>query len=164
MIADLAAVVWKKIPFRLRRTIVRATQASFTVSAAVIITGPDGKVLLLDHIIRPNSGWGLPGGFLEHGEQPEAGIKREIDEETGLQLFDLKMIRVRTFGSHIEMIFRARTSGEPNIDAREIKGFGWFGYGELPAEMNPAQMHLIETVLEEEDQKNGKFEKKVGSD
>lgn len=151
MITDWAAFVWKKIPFGLRRTIVRATQASFTVSAAAIITNSDKEVLLLDHVIRPNSGWGLPGGFLEQGEQPEAGIRREITEETGLELFDLKLLRVRTVGSHIEILFTASTKGEPRIDRNEIKGFGWFRHGQLPAKMNQAQMYLIETVLEKLD-------------
>lgn len=154
MIADWAGFVWKKLPFRLRRTIVRTTQATFTVSAAVIVTNQSGEGLLLDHLIRPNSGWGLPGGFLEHGEQPEAGIRREIKEETGLELFDLKMFRVRTVGSHVEILFTATTNGEPIIDTSEIKGFGWFRHDELPADMNQAQMYLIESVLEAEFEKN----------
>ncbi|NOT46693.1 MAG: NUDIX hydrolase, partial [Acidobacteria bacterium] len=102
---------------------------------------------LLDHVIRPNSGWGLPGGFLEHGEQPEEGIKRELREEIDLELFDLKILRVRTVGSHVEILFTASASGEPKISSNEIKSFGWFRHGELPAEMNQSQMYIIETAM-----------------
>lgn len=154
MIPNWAAVVWKKMPWWLRRTIVRATQASFTVSTAAIITNEKGEVLLLDHVIRPSSGWGLPGGFLDHGERPEQGIRRELSEETGLELFDLKMFRVRTLGSHVEILFRASANGVLDISSDEIKGFGWFRSGELPANMNQGQMYLIETVLEAEFEKN----------
>lgn len=146
------------MPWFVRRTIVRATQAGFTVSAAVIVTNEAGLVLLLDHTIRPNSGWGLPGGFLEHGEQPDEGIRREIKEETGLDLFDLKMFRVRTAGSHIEMMFRARTAGTPTINTYEIKDLGWFSRDDMPEKLNSGQKALIRTVLDAE------FEKKGGSD
>ncbi len=142
----------------MRRTIARVMEPSFTVSAAAIITNREGKVLLLDHVIRPKSGWGLPGGFLEHGEQPEEGIRREIMEETRLELSDLEMFRVRTLGSHIEILFRASADGTPQLDGREIKRFGWFHARELPEKMNDAQKDLIESVLEAE------FEKKVGAD
>ena len=142
----------------MRRTIVRVIEPSFTVSAAAIITNREGRVLLLDHVIRPNSGWGLPGGFLEHGEQPEEGIRREIMEETRLELSDLKMFRVRTLGSHLEILFRASADGTPQLDGQEIKGFGWFHARELPEKMNDAQKDLIESLLEAE------FEKKVGAD
>ena len=158
MITDLAAVVWKKIPFRLRSGIIRVTQARFTVSAAVVIVNEDDKVLILEHRIRPNSGWGLPGGFLEHGEQPDEGIRREIREETGLELWDLKMLRVRTVRKHLEILYRARTSGSPEIKSREIKGFDWFAVGELPPSMNRAQTTFIEQVL------IGEFEKTEAGD
>lgn len=158
MIADLAGVVWKKLPFGLRSRIIRATQARFTVSAAVVIVNEGDKVLLLEHRIRPASGWGLPGGFLEHGEQPDEGIRREIREETGLELLDLKMLRVRTVGTHLEILFRARANGSPEVKSREIKSLDWFAAGELPRSMNNAQRTFIEQVL------SGEFEKSEAGD
>ena len=155
MITELAGVVWKKLPYIVRSRIVRVTQDKFTVSAAALITNDAGKVLLLDHHIRPSSGWGLPGGFLEHGEQPEEGIRREIREETGLELAHLKLLRTRIVRTHLEILFRAAASGEPEIKSREIRGFGWFGRDELPELLNPAQKHLIQNVLRSEVEKTG---------
>ena len=71
MITKLAGVVWKKLPPKIRRSVIRLTQSQFTVSTAAIVTKGSGKVLLLDHHIRPKNGWGLPGGFVAPGEQPE---------------------------------------------------------------------------------------------
>ena len=56
------------------------------VTAAVIER--DGRVL----IARRKSGdrfggvWEFPGGKLEPGETPEAGLRREIDEELGMSI------------------------------------------------------------------------------
>ncbi len=44
----------------------------------------DGKVLLVKEVLRERSRWNLPGGGLEPGETIEAGLIRELREETGL--------------------------------------------------------------------------------
>ena len=46
----------------------------------------DGKVLLVKEVLRERSRWNLPGGGLEPGETIEAGLIRELREETGLRL------------------------------------------------------------------------------
>jgi ADP-ribose pyrophosphatase YjhB (NUDIX family) len=158
MITHWAEVVWKKLPYQIRSLIVRATQPKFTASAAVIIVNGKGEVLLLDHRIRPGSGWGLPGGFLEHGEQPDKGIRREIYEETGLDLRDLRLLLVRSVRKHIEILFSAASDGRPQINSNEIKGFNWFAAEHLPEQMNQGQKAFILKVL------SGEFEKPSGAD
>ena len=47
----------------------------------------DGRVLLAKRAIEPRLGyWDLPGGFLEEGEEPLDGLRREFREETGLEV------------------------------------------------------------------------------
>ncbi|MGB7209111.1 MAG: NUDIX domain-containing protein [Pyrinomonadaceae bacterium] len=147
MIANWAGIVWKKLPWSFRSKIIRITQAKFTVSAAAVITNGQGEVLLLNHVLRPKSGWGLPGGFIEHGEQPDDGIRREIREETGIEMNNLRMLRVRTLGTHVEILFTAETVETPEVKSREIKDLGWFGSDRMPEKMNAAQKVLIEQVL-----------------
>jgi 8-oxo-dGTP diphosphatase len=147
MIRKAIGDVWKILPWRVRAKIVRLTQPKFTVSAAAVIINMEREVLLLDHVLRPLSGWGLPGGFLKKGEQPDEGIRREIREEIGLELDSLAMYRVRTVGSHIEMIFTARPSGEPKVNSREILGLGWFTTASMPANLSIAQRNIIDKVL-----------------
>jgi 8-oxo-dGTP diphosphatase len=53
-------------------------------AAAALFTNRAGQVLL----VKPNyrDHWSLPGGILEHGEPPHAGCRREVTEETGVDI------------------------------------------------------------------------------
>src|ERR1043166_9655771 len=112
MLLDLVSKTWKVLPKPLRTFIARRVETKFTVSVTGIVTNDRGEVLLLDHLLRPKSGWGPPGGFLERGEQPETALKREIKEETTLELKDIRLVRARTFKRHVEIVFTARAVGE----------------------------------------------------
>jgi len=47
----------------------------------------EGKVVLVRRRFEPLAGrWSLPGGMLEVGETLEAGVSREMTEETGLEI------------------------------------------------------------------------------
>lgn len=147
MIRKAIGDAWKIIGYRMRARIVRATQSTFTVSAAAVILNQGGEVLILNHVLRPASGWGLPGGFLNTGEQPDEGIRREIREETGIELDNLRMFRVRTLNRHIEILFTATTSGKPEVLSREILGLGWFTSETLPPHMSSDHGLIAKKVL-----------------
>jgi 8-oxo-dGTP diphosphatase len=61
-----------------------ATLATMFGAAAALFTNPAGRILL----VKPNyrDHWALPGGLLEQGEPPQAGCRREVAEELGLQI------------------------------------------------------------------------------
>jgi len=147
MVIGILAKVWKLIPRKARISLTRVTQTKFTVSAAGIITNEAGQVLLLNHILRPLSGWGLPGGFLEPFEQPEAAFRREIIEETGLEVRDVSIYRVRTIRRHIEIIFLAKGVGTAEVRSREITELNWFSIDQMPGEMSLDQQFLIRRAL-----------------
>jgi 8-oxo-dGTP diphosphatase len=127
--------------------IIRATQKKFTVSAAAVITNAEGKVLLLNHVLRPFSGWGLPGGFMSVGEQPEETIRRELREETGIELEDLRMFRIRTLERHVEILFSAVAVGEASVLSREILDLGWFDVEAMPEHLPGSQKNVIKQLL-----------------
>lgn len=139
--------IWKRLPRKARTRLTRIAQPRFTVSAAGIITDARGRVLLLNHVLRPTSGWGVPGGFMKYHEQPEEAFRREIKEETGLDLENVAVYRCRTFGRHIEIIFTAAGLGEARVSSREITELGWFELDEMPAEMSVDQHFLIRKAL-----------------
>lgn len=146
----IAGTIFKRLPPQVRLRVVRATQSKFTASAAVVVVNDDREVLLLNHVLRPFGTWGLPGGFIDRGEQPEEALRREIREEVGIELDGLRLVRVRTVGRHIEMIFSANFTGEARVLSREISELGWFGREEVRERTKGSQLAIIEKVLNSE--------------
>ena len=135
------------MPRNLRAFLTRRVQSTFTSSAAAIVTNKNGEVLLLNHLLRQYSGWGIPGGFLEKGEQADVAVRREIKEECGLELTDVELYRVRTIRRHIEVIFLAKADGEPQVLSREITEARWFAVEDIPKELNLQQHFMIRRAL-----------------
>lgn len=150
MIKKIVGKVWRKIPAVVRLKLIRATQKKFTVSVGAVVTNEQNQILLLDHVFRPASGWGIPGGFIEYDEQIDEAIKRELLEETGLGLKNVEIYRTRTRGRHIEFLVRARADGEAEVKSIEIKRLGWFSVNDLPPEMSRTQKEIIREVLSNE--------------
>lgn len=95
------------------------------------------KVLLSRRAREPHAGlWDLPGGFLESGEHPEAGVVREIREETGLDAKVERLVGV-AMGKYgeldtLNMVYELDAAGDavPADDSLELR---WFSLSALPA-------------------------------
>lgn len=151
MLNDLLGAIWRRAPKTLKRWTVRFSHPRFAVTAGAIITDARGRVLLLKHRFRPGSGWGMPGGFMEAGEQPEEALRRELREEVGLELEKLKIFTVRSFKrpGQVEIVFTAQASGVPDHLNFEIQKAAWFSLGELPRELPEDQVELIKLALKD---------------
>jgi 8-oxo-dGTP diphosphatase len=149
MLKDVMGAIWRRTPRKLKTWVVRFTEPRFTVTAGAIVSDDAGRVLLLRHRFRPGSGWGMPGGFIEYGEQPEAALRRELREEVGLEIQDVKVFTSRAFKKpkQIEIVFRCRALGEIERLSFEIKKAAWFYKHELPKELPPDQTQLIKLAL-----------------
>src|SRR5215510_5742291 len=138
MLNDFFARVWRSAPVSLRRWSMRLIHPRFTVTAGAIIIDEQGRVLLLNHRFRGGSGWGIPGGFLETGEQPADALRREMREEVGLELEDVEIVHARGFKQvrQIEILFRCRVNLNTSKDAQpqssEIRKAEWFHLNDLP--------------------------------
>lgn len=104
------------------KTRLRCPQCEFThwnnptpVLAAVIeCVDREGQVLLARNAAWPGRFFGLITGFMEAGETPEEGLRREIAEETSLQVDALNLLGVWDFQRKNQLIvaYHAQARGE----------------------------------------------------
>lgn len=150
----LLGKLWRKIPPRVRRLGVWLAEARFTVTVGAVVVNDKGRVLLLKHRFRYGNGWGIPGGFINAGEQPEAALRRELREEIGLEPSDirLKFLRSLRRPRQIEIIYHCTFEGDSEAVASrsiEIIELDWYGVDALPAELARDQHRIIHKALEE---------------
>jgi 8-oxo-dGTP diphosphatase len=99
----------------------------------------ESQVLLSQRAGEPFRGfWDIPGGFLEAGEDPLDGAKREVQEETGLEVVLLgpTAVYIGRYGSTgdytLNLYYRATVvSGEPR-PADDVTDLRWFSVDVLP--------------------------------
>lgn len=149
MLSDLLGSIWRRTPTILKHKILSLSNARFAVTAGAIITDGQGRVLLLKHRFRPGSGWGMPGGYIEKYEQPEAALRRELREEIGLEIEDVELHATRAFSKplQVEIIFRCRAVGEPAQLNYEIEKAEWFFPNELPGQLPEDQAIQIQSAF-----------------
>lgn len=149
VLQKVMARIWRALPPRVRRWSMRVTQSRFTVTAGALIFNDAGQILLLKHRFRPGSGWGIPGGFLEYGEQPEQALRRELREEIGLEVSHVEIFTARSFKRprQVEILYRCRANVRPaQVKPRtmEVERADWFSVQKLPDGLPNDQRLLIE--------------------
>ena len=97
----------------------------FTRASAYLLAVNDGKILLTQLAdFCTNAGhWGLPGGGIHHGEQPDECVVREVWEEAGLKVEDVQLVCARTFSEvssrgdflGVQLVYTAELEGEPRV-------------------------------------------------
>jgi len=124
----------------------RLAHTRFTVTAGAVIFNDKREVLLLKHRFRAGSGWGLPGGFMEQGEQPIDALRRELREEIGLEVDDVEIFAARSFKKpkQVEVLFRARANAEVKTQTIEVERAEWFALDALPDGLPRDQRVYIE--------------------
>jgi len=106
------------------------------ISPAVIVAVTRSDQILLAHNrnFRPGM-FSLLAGFVDPGETLEQAVVREVREEVGIEIGDLRYITSQPwpFPNSLMLGFRAHhVSGELVVDGKEIQEAGWFTRDALP--------------------------------
>lgn len=95
-----------------------------------------------DSELQGEGTWTMPGGKLHYGESFEEGSKREVYEETGLDIStnNLKVISLTNdIGANahfvtVGLLLKTDSIGEPKVmEPDEITQWKWFDLDELPS-------------------------------
>jgi 8-oxo-dGTP pyrophosphatase MutT (NUDIX family) len=108
-------------------------------------------VLLVRHTYGPRE-WDLPGGGIKHREAPAAAARREMHEELGVEIDDLRSVGDVVGSLHHSRAtlhcFRAELH-EPAVtmDRGELAAVAWFSQRALPPKLG----RLVYPVLRRAD-------------
>lgn len=106
------------------------------ISPSIIVLIHNGDDILMARSPHFTPGaFGLIAGFVEAGENAEDAVHREVDEEVGIKIKNLRYFGSQPwpFPDSLMLGFIAEyDSGELNIDHEEIEIAGWYHYDNLP--------------------------------
>jgi 8-oxo-dGTP diphosphatase len=110
-----------------------ADAARHSVSVAAVVVDDQDRALLIRR--RDNGHWEPPGGVLELGEEIVDGLRREVAEETGLDIEPSALTGVYKNMSQgiVALVFRCRQAGGSLTTASETAAVRWASRREVEA-------------------------------
>lgn len=109
----------------------------------IVLVRRGDKMLLARHAQRNQDIYACIAGFMEAGETAEQTVRREIMEETGLTVKNIRYFGSQSwpFPSQMMIAFTADyASGELKIQESEIQHAAWFSKDECPATPQPGSI------------------------
>jgi len=98
---------------------------------------------------NPPYGWAIPGGFIDYGESAEDAARREAEEETGLDIEDLRQFHTYSDPNRdprhhtISVVFTAKAKGKPQA-RDDAAGIGIFTKDTLPEPLAFDHAHILQ--------------------
>ena len=131
------------------------THPLFLTGVTAVVRNSQGEVLLARRV--DNGQWALVSGILEPGEQPAEGLRREIEEETGVVATIDDLTGVWTLppqeypngdrAQYLDLCFTAtHVSGLARVNDDESLEVGWFALDDLPVMMERSRVRLERAV------------------
>lgn len=129
--------------------------ANAAPTASAVIEDDHGRALLGRRALAPYRGyWDTVGGFLHEDEDPQDGLRREVREETGLEIEVDRFLGVwmdrygdaDTAVHTLNLFWVVRPTGGTLAPADDVAELAWFEPDALPGPDELA-FHAIEHVL-----------------
>jgi 8-oxo-dGTP pyrophosphatase MutT (NUDIX family) len=121
-----------------------------TVGVRALVLDERGRVLLVRHTYT--NGWFLPGGGVGRGESVGAALRRELEEEVGLELTDAPRLlgiyssTAEGKSDHIGVFVVERWRRQPKTSA-EITETDFFDPAALPADVSAGTRRRVGELL-----------------
>jgi NAD+ diphosphatase len=141
----------------MRRCVADGSEHYPRTDPAVIVAVVDDqdRILLGSQATWESNRWSILAGFVEAGESAEAAAKREVLEESGVQIDSLEYLGSQAwpFPGSLMFGFAAKaTGGDLNPDGEEIAKLRWFSREELLAEAKnlklPNRISIARAIIE----------------
>lgn len=110
-------------------------------TACALVTDDDRRLLLVRRARDPYGGtWDLPGGFLEEAEHPLDALRRELLEETGLEVEPVEFVGawLDDYGTGsdapttLNLYWTARIVGGEAVAGDDASELRWFPHDDVP--------------------------------
>jgi len=114
---------------------------ALTVDVVLLTREPTPKLLLIRRLGDPFAGaWALPGGFVEEGETLVTAARRELFEETGVEVGDLEQLVTvgdpgrdpRGWTVSVAYLARANPGEVTPVAADDARAVAWHALNALP--------------------------------
>ncbi|WP_057915688.1 NUDIX hydrolase [Peribacillus muralis] len=134
------------------------TRALLLTGVTVLVIDQNSRFLM----VQSNKMWKLPGGFIELGESAEEACRREILEETGMNIGNLQLIGVFSgkeyftklpngdeyFPVNIAYVTEDILSGDLKPDDMEIQNVQFFKWSSFPKNLTERDRHIFQSFIE----------------
>lgn len=127
-----------------------------TVGAIGAVFNDAGDLLLVEHVFHPKYPWGLPGGWMARGENPDETVRREVLEETSLHVNVIKPLIVAHtpfLPRHLDVAYLCHA---PDVEGKvrlssELLAYRWVSRADLGEVMPMLRFHerTIQAALHE---------------
>jgi ADP-ribose pyrophosphatase YjhB (NUDIX family) len=110
------------------------TRPRYSLGVVGVLIDDDQRVLLVEHVFHARTPWGLPGGWVDWGEDPDATLQRELREELELDVeVGPLLLFERDRGLHIDLAYRCHARGGIGRLSAELLTYRWTPFSDLPA-------------------------------
>lgn len=134
------------------------TRPLLICGAGIIVLDDHNRVLM--QLRKDNNCWGFPGGIIELGEKVEDAAIREVFEETGLMVSDLKLFGIFS-GSElhytypngdevyiIDILFISNNfNGNIKIQGSECNDVKFFDIDNIPLNLSPPIKPSVDELI-----------------
>jgi ADP-ribose pyrophosphatase YjhB (NUDIX family) len=136
----------------LLRGVSRIVAPAHRIGAVGAVFDDRGRVLIVEHAFRTDFPWGLPGGWVERGEDPRASVERELREELSLDVEVGELVLCETVGRertsihpvHLGLAYACRLKSGRGDLSLEVLAWEWIDPATAPArQLAPFQRKAI---------------------